>query len=177
MSNASVTCACGKTYAWKPQLAGKRAKCKCGNVISFAAAPSVEDELPPLPDDYDAADVPPPPPMHAASAPVLPPPVRGTLPTSDSAKRGGFVFSWKALLNLVIGLAIFGFGVYLFMQASEAEAAGKTFHMRGRRTGLINLIYSIGGKWGLLGVFGLIGVCMIGGSVLVMMGKRAPSEE
>jgi hypothetical protein len=24
---------CGKEYRWKPELAGKKAKCKCGNVI------------------------------------------------------------------------------------------------------------------------------------------------
>jgi hypothetical protein len=30
-----VTCACGKRYPWKPDLAGKRAKCKCGQAVSF----------------------------------------------------------------------------------------------------------------------------------------------
>ena len=29
--------ACGRTYAWKPQLAGKRAKCKCGQAINVPA--------------------------------------------------------------------------------------------------------------------------------------------
>src|SRR5205085_11653326 len=34
-----IECAgCGKQYAWKPELAGKRAKCKCGTVVAFPAA-------------------------------------------------------------------------------------------------------------------------------------------
>ena len=36
---AKIKCACGKEYSWKPELAGRRAKCKqCGNVISFPAS-------------------------------------------------------------------------------------------------------------------------------------------
>ena len=30
---------CGKEYRWKPELAGKKAKCKCGTVISIPTAP------------------------------------------------------------------------------------------------------------------------------------------
>src|SRR5688572_25039311 len=29
--------ACGKEYRWKPELAGKKAKCKCGSVIAVPA--------------------------------------------------------------------------------------------------------------------------------------------
>src|SRR3954471_20954528 len=28
---------CGKEYRWKPELAGKKAKCKCGNVVAIPA--------------------------------------------------------------------------------------------------------------------------------------------
>ena len=42
---------CGKEYRWKPELAGKKAKCKCGNVIpvptkSPAAAPAAARPAP-----------------------------------------------------------------------------------------------------------------------------------
>ncbi len=30
-----ITCECGKRYSWKPELAGKRAKCKCGGIVKF----------------------------------------------------------------------------------------------------------------------------------------------
>src|SRR6185436_867257 len=35
---ATFACeSCGKQYPWKPELAGKKAKCKCGSVISIPA--------------------------------------------------------------------------------------------------------------------------------------------
>lgn len=35
--------ACGKTYAWKPAIAGKKAKCKCGSVLMVPAEEPVEE--------------------------------------------------------------------------------------------------------------------------------------
>ena len=40
--------ACGKSYGWKPELAGRQAKCKCGQVMTVPAeppAPPEEDAL------------------------------------------------------------------------------------------------------------------------------------
>src|SRR5207248_117101 len=51
--SAKIVCeGCNKTYAWKPELAGKKVKCKCGTVIHVpqAAAPKEEPE-----DLYDLA--------------------------------------------------------------------------------------------------------------------------
>ena len=37
---ATFSCdSCGKQYPWKPELAGKKAKCKCGAVLSVPAQP------------------------------------------------------------------------------------------------------------------------------------------
>jgi hypothetical protein len=45
---------CGKQYTWKPALAGKKAKCTCGNVITVPdLSPSAEPE-----DIYDIAETP-----------------------------------------------------------------------------------------------------------------------
>src|SRR5947199_8749342 len=39
---ATFSCdSCGKQYAWKPELAGKKAKCKCGAVLSIPAQPQM----------------------------------------------------------------------------------------------------------------------------------------
>src|SRR5678815_2959020 len=35
---------CGKTYKWKPQLAGKKAKCKCGHVMTVPKELPAEEE-------------------------------------------------------------------------------------------------------------------------------------
>ena len=38
---ATFSCdSCGKQYPWKPELAGKKAKCKCGALISIPAQPA-----------------------------------------------------------------------------------------------------------------------------------------
>jgi len=50
--------ACGKRYAWKPQLAGKKAKCKCGATITVPQALAPQRDAP---DDlYDVVDTSPP---------------------------------------------------------------------------------------------------------------------
>src|SRR5690606_41512501 len=47
--SAPITCGgCHKQYKWKPDLAGKKVKCKCGTVIAVPAQPQ-----PPEPDDDD----------------------------------------------------------------------------------------------------------------------------
>jgi hypothetical protein len=66
--------ACGKQYAWKPQLAGKKAKCACGAAIVVPHA-TVAPPIPaPAPADYDLYDVAPPPAVvaPALTAPGLP---------------------------------------------------------------------------------------------------------
>jgi hypothetical protein len=53
-AHAPILCpSCGKQFRWKPELAGRRARCKCGGVIAIPAepAPKVEAEEA----DYDFA--------------------------------------------------------------------------------------------------------------------------
>jgi hypothetical protein len=62
--------ACGREFKWKPELAGKKAKCKCGAAIAVpATAPgaAVEDEL-------DLGDLPEPISPRQQQASTLPPP-------------------------------------------------------------------------------------------------------
>lgn len=51
-----VCSSCGKDYRWKPELAGKKAKCKCGNVITVPAKPPAPAAARPLaePKEQDA---------------------------------------------------------------------------------------------------------------------------
>jgi hypothetical protein len=44
---AEIVCSgCKRRFAWKPELAGKRVKCKCGAAIAVAAAPVVRPATP-----------------------------------------------------------------------------------------------------------------------------------
>jgi hypothetical protein len=192
-----ITCeSCGKQYAWKPELAGKRAKCKCGAVVKIPLEdpamappppPPVDDGPPPVPEGfesgYDVADEPPPPPpVPAGSAPAYRAPVSsggGTVGKSVGGGGGGvkFTFNWQAALTVLGGLAIIAFGVFEYFDITKKEQAGVTRLFTGRRSGWLSLIYSIAGKWGVVALFVIVGVCMVGGGILVMLGKKAPSEE
>lgn len=61
----SITCPfCNRQYNWKPDLAGRRVKCKCGNIIAVPEHAPSEDQ--PAEDTYDVgevdlSDLPPPP--------------------------------------------------------------------------------------------------------------------
>src|SRR5689334_14438004 len=53
VASAKIVCdGCGKSYAWKAELAGKKVKCKCGAVIHVPQPSAPKEE----PDDlYDLA--------------------------------------------------------------------------------------------------------------------------
>lgn len=168
---AKLTCACGKQYSWKPELAGKRAKCKCGQVVAFPAQDPSLPELPPVPEGFEDAatgvDVPPPPPPPPVT------PVRGGITDSTGGGgRTGFHFNWRAALTVLGGLAIAAFGVFQYVDITRKEQAGSRVTFRGRKGGIISLLYGIGGKWAVVGLFVLIGGAMVVGGVVVMVGKK-----
>src|SRR5947207_15351691 len=42
VGGATFSCdSCGKQYPWKPELAGKKAKCKCGAMLNIPAQPQM----------------------------------------------------------------------------------------------------------------------------------------
>ena len=47
---------CQKEYNWKPEIAGKKAKCKCGTVIEIPATPPPPPLPPPNVDPFDNPD-------------------------------------------------------------------------------------------------------------------------
>src|SRR5688500_15462390 len=70
---------CGKQFAWKPELAGKKGKCKCGGVLSIPAKPpappaavkAAAPEANPFDDPYSVAEEPMQAPPSYAPAPAL----------------------------------------------------------------------------------------------------------
>lgn len=78
---------CGKSYRWKPELAGKKARCKCGQVMEVSAEPP----RPPEEEDglYDLVDEPQPRPQvqgsvmtPPASAPAASVPAASAMPAA-----------------------------------------------------------------------------------------------
>jgi hypothetical protein len=86
--------ACGKRYAWKAHLAGKKAKCSCGAAVLVPRAASPE----PAADDlYDVVDAPPNPVKRVVPPPLvvapIPSPVMPQVAAAGPAvERGGRAF-------------------------------------------------------------------------------------
>jgi hypothetical protein len=100
--------ACSKSYSWKPELAGRRVKCKCGHVLSVPKDDPAAPPPPPLSDDfppdfdslYALAD------GNPVEEPVTPPPVRGTggaCPSCHSPVDAGAVLCVNCGTNLKTG--------------------------------------------------------------------------
>lgn len=132
---------CGKHWTWKPQLAGKKVKCRCGAVFS---APQDAPSAAGPPDDlYDLS------PSHAKAPPpaipVSPPPVAAgpaattvldyrTAPHESPAPRTGRValddpFEGNKLKNLYIPLA-------LILGATAATILARTFFLHNASAGI-----------------------------------------
>lgn len=93
---------CNKEFAWKPEIAGKKAKCKCGNTIAIPSSPPPPPLPPPDVDPfdnpdyvYDLADQPARGTGANASVPPLPTPTQPDLQTcpncSGNIPPGGVV--------------------------------------------------------------------------------------
>jgi hypothetical protein len=165
LSGGKFSCpACGKQYAWKPQLAGKKAKCACGAMLvipqaeAAPAGPPVSPPVNPLDDPYDFAPAdesaaPPPKPAAAprvAASPgaALAPAALGYVPTqsrADKYKRTGTpedaliskprdVYLPLAL-TIAGGLAMVAWAMHELGMSARVGIAGVSFYV-----GFITLI-------------------------------------
>lgn len=93
---------CGKSYTWKPELAGKKAKCKCGAVMLVPQTEPGADELAGL---YDLAEDDPPPRRKASAQPVAAAEGASTMrcPSCQSAMEAGAVICLACGFNLKTG--------------------------------------------------------------------------
>jgi hypothetical protein len=94
-ATGSFSCdACGKSYAWKPEIAGKRVKCKCGGKLTVPATDPAADAAPDGFDDLMAlADGAP---AHEES---YAPPVAAVAPARVAANAGGVCPSCNARVD------------------------------------------------------------------------------
>ncbi|HEY1684711.1 MAG TPA: hypothetical protein VGG19_08115 [Tepidisphaeraceae bacterium] len=95
--------ACGRQFKWKPELAGKQAKCACGHLIAIPPTPP-QDDL------YDLAE-----PEPAQSLPRVPKPLESLNPKPvvnyQAPKKAGDGFSTEKLRNVQAPLALIAIGV------------------------------------------------------------------
>lgn len=239
-SEAKFACpACGKRYGWKPEIAGKKAKCKCGEVMSVpasappaapASAPASRAVPPPPPpppaDQQDdlygfREDVPASNSAHDGTCPSChaeldagavvcmncgyntktgqrmgtsmggaapPPPVPGRAGKAATGSAGPSPYptrrakieqstekppgAWKGYLGIAFGLALMGLGIYWMINFDPEWIEG----LRGRRTGLIRLAYSVLGRWGTIAALEVIGGFVVFGGWMQASGKVEDDE-
>src|SRR5436190_18637605 len=138
-SPTSIVCpSCGKRYAYKPELAGKRVKCKCGGVISVPAPPpaAVADSAEAAPPGFDDVDFGAP----AADAPATPMPLSprpatalrsathpapAAAPVSDAPAKKKDDWRWWQYVGagvLVAALTVFEFYRLGQLESGEVES-------------------------------------------------------
>lgn len=90
-SDSKFACdACGKQYAWKPQLAGKRGKCACGAAIAVPATDPAAREESDAPDDSDLYELAEGPVVSSAPRPVPIIPAAPARPVLSSSAGVGY---------------------------------------------------------------------------------------
>src|SRR5881394_3346738 len=86
---------CGKSYRWKPELAGRKAKCKCGAVMVCPQSEpgKVEDEL------FDLAPDPTPPKPKPRPAMAVQAPVMAAAPAHSTGPKQTLAYSSDAAVD------------------------------------------------------------------------------
>src|SRR5262245_25895114 len=144
---------CQRTYTWKPQLAGKRVKCKCGHTLTVPDAqpdPQIEEDAlydlvaaeeeaaKHAPSQHRVVDAPVSrsAPAASSSGPAIPRSAAGLAigyrrgPSAEEQKRGGDRFSTANLMDMnrdvhvPVSLLVVGFGIYTAFYAWKYSLGG-----------------------------------------------------
>jgi len=184
--------ACGKEYTWKPQLAGKKGKCKCGSVMVVPAkAPRAKVAVPePEEDTYDIAgpssepsadadDMPvAAPPPYAPSAATTPPPYKpgasaaaAAVASSPASESGGRELRWAPARKwLGIGVLIGALAIWEFAEPTDPDSL--TVRKWKLLLVIANKVHPHGGFF-LLAAFAAF---MLVVGVLILLGKAKDSD-
>ncbi len=179
---------CGKPYPWKPQLAGKKVRCECGEVMVAPDQPNAAprqsaDDL----GEYNLADEPQPAspkqptPSRSASTPLSPilAPQPDAKASEQTAARADFAnriggSPWREI-HLPTGLVVLGLilNIMLFMRMAGGEASVSRVLLPLGLTLLLNLILSMIGvllvsKWFEIG-FGHPGTALLKLSAVILV--------
>ena len=169
---------CGREFTWKPEIAGRKAKCKCGSIITVPKTAPVPPAPEPEPevDDFDIPDDAEP--VQAAPMPAAAAPAKGKrMPSaaaaiaSEIASRhvGDDDDSWKWWYYVLAGLAMVPVAGYQYFRLMDYEKGEES------RIGLKSferMLYGIFGKWGVVGFLLAIGAVCITIGLYKWKGQR-----
>ena len=137
--------ACGKTYRWKPELAGKKVKCPCGNRIDVPTASGAT-----LGDKYAGL------------------PRRAKIEEAGDAEDEAA--SWGGYVSILGGVVFLGLAVAQGASGFRPEPLGvrRRWLMR-----LLGWVYDTAGNGGVVALLVVVGLLLIVAGVFAVRGGRA----
>lgn len=165
MQVAQFSCECGKVFTWKPEIAGRRAKCKCGRTLQvLAESPLKEVEADPFAAEGYVEQAA----MEAAAAPpsYALPPLPSATPQSPPAVQvtpaqgiDWASLNWKGSIWVVGATLLFlGLSIYHIIDPHDPGAErGTTRRGRGINS-ILHGIYEVGGNGAIIGLFMLLAI-------------------
>lgn len=156
-----IYCECGKSYRWKPKLAGKAGKCPCGRRVDFPAEPpepvvEVDENFSAVSDD-DAGERP----MLAPSQPAISGKLRSPAGTSKSASKAVPISQWNWSGGLWFFIAAFGMIAVGVWQLVDPHDPREEVGRRSLWRSFLSLMYSIGGATTVAVILFLVAACAI----------------
>ncbi|HET6248967.1 MAG TPA: hypothetical protein VFE47_14820 [Tepidisphaeraceae bacterium] len=173
--------ACKRRYTWKPELAGKRLRCKCGEPVSVPAEMEIETPEDGPPDlggeDFlqavaETQSMPARPVARPAAAAAR---IQRTPPTLSAASKAAVTREkisdrWWAMVGLGVFVMVVAF--FEFSRLSNMEQHGGTVYL----TRLEYLMYMIAGRWGVLIFLVIVAGASIGFGIQKFLKGRSATE-
>lgn len=177
-------CECGKTFRWRPEIAGRHAQCPCGRKLDV---PKTMDEPPELsiPDTFDITEE-----ELAQSrpakqaAPVIPaktgeaiksmstPPAKAVSSTAKAAAP----LNWKGAVWLFVGVALCLGGAVKHIVDPHDPSLDNGRRVRAWET-IINVVYNIGGNGAVIAAFLLLALILAGLAWGTLTNKFGTSDD
>jgi hypothetical protein len=177
-------CECGKTFRWKPEIAGRKAQCPCGRKLDVPKTMDEPEEIPSL-DTFDFAD------EEPAKAPPVPqraPAIAAktgaaiksmSTPAAKSAPAAAAAaasMNWKGAIWLFVGCALAVGGAVKHVVDPHDPSLDNGRRVRAWES-VINVVYDIGGNGAVIAAFALLALALAGLAYATLMNKLGTSDE
>lgn len=162
-------CECGKTFRWRPEIAGRKAQCPCGRKIDVPQTMDAPDEIPSL-DTFDFAD------EEPAKAPAVPQRAPAMSAKTDAAisamstpaKKTGSAtavvaepMNWKGSIWFFVGAALAVGGAVKHVVDPHDPSLDNGRRVRAWEA-VINVVYNMGGNGAVIAAFALLALVLGG---------------
>jgi hypothetical protein len=176
-------CQCGKTFRWKQEIAGRKAKCPCGRTLEV---PKTIDEAPELsiPETFDIPEEELTRQPAHQSAPAISAKTGAAIksmstPSATSASsttKAAAPLNWKGAVWLFVGVALAIGGAVKHIVDPHDPSIDNGRRVRAWET-IINVVYNIGGNGAVIAAFFLLALILAGLAYGTLMNKFGTKDD